>query len=183
MWGENWAALCNSKQKGRRNHEVWSHREEGPASHCSICVPIKWTLCALHTHQYLTKIVSVFAYQCILTWTGARPLFSAVVFILFIYPSKHWRCFIRLKWRQYWIFLKFYFVYYLKSFFNTCLIIFQIIDYILFRSILNLNSAIIYWFNLKHFKFLRMKTANLCQKFCKFLFVNSGVFLAPLLYH
>ena len=30
-WGES-PALCNSR---RRNHEMWSHREEGPG-HCSI---------------------------------------------------------------------------------------------------------------------------------------------------
>ncbi len=34
--GENWTALCISKQKGKRNHDVWSHWEEGPGSHCSI---------------------------------------------------------------------------------------------------------------------------------------------------
>ncbi len=43
----------------KRNHEVWSHREEGPGSHCSIGLPIQWLLCALRINQYLTKIVKV----------------------------------------------------------------------------------------------------------------------------
>ncbi len=31
---------------GVRNHEVWSQREEGPGSHCSISLLIQWALCA-----------------------------------------------------------------------------------------------------------------------------------------
>ena len=31
-------------KKGKRSHEVWSHREEGPRSHCSISLPIQWAL-------------------------------------------------------------------------------------------------------------------------------------------
>ncbi len=42
---------------------MWSNREEGPGSHCSISLPLQWALCALHINQYLTKIASVFAYQ------------------------------------------------------------------------------------------------------------------------
>ncbi len=32
--GENLSALCNSRPKRKRNHEVWSYREEGPGLHC-----------------------------------------------------------------------------------------------------------------------------------------------------
>ena len=40
--GENLPALCNYRQKikDKRNHEMWSHRQEGPGSHCSISLPI-----------------------------------------------------------------------------------------------------------------------------------------------
>ena len=34
VWGEYLPTLCNSRQSGKRNHEVWSHRKEGPGSHC-----------------------------------------------------------------------------------------------------------------------------------------------------
>ena len=46
------------------NHEVWSHREEGPGSHCldQPCA-IQWSLCAQRINLYLTKIVSVCANQ------------------------------------------------------------------------------------------------------------------------
>ena len=32
--GEYLLTLWDSRQKGKRDHEVWSHREEGPGSHC-----------------------------------------------------------------------------------------------------------------------------------------------------
>ncbi len=48
---------------GKRNHEMWSHREGGPTLHCSISLPIQLAFSALHINQYLTKIVEVFAYQ------------------------------------------------------------------------------------------------------------------------
>ncbi len=47
--------LCNSNQKGKKNHEEWSHREERPGSQYSISLPIQWAFCALHINQYPTK--------------------------------------------------------------------------------------------------------------------------------
>ena len=35
---------------GKRNHEVWSHPEEGPGSHYSISLAIQWALDALRIH-------------------------------------------------------------------------------------------------------------------------------------
>ncbi len=59
-------ALCHSRQKDKRNHEVLLHQEKGPWSSCSISLPIQWTLSALHINQYLTKIVAYLPinYQC-----------------------------------------------------------------------------------------------------------------------
>ncbi len=62
VWGENLSALCSSRLKGKRDHQGWSHKEEGLGLHCLISLPIKLALCALPINQYLTKIVSLFAY-------------------------------------------------------------------------------------------------------------------------
>ncbi len=59
LWGENMSPLCrDSRPHGKRSH--W---EERPGLHCSTSLTILRALCALHLNQYLTKIVSVFAYQ------------------------------------------------------------------------------------------------------------------------
>ena len=65
---KEFASYQSFQVKRQNDHEVWSHREEGPGSHCSISLPIQWALCALRINQYLTKIVSVLYvpinYQC-----------------------------------------------------------------------------------------------------------------------
>ncbi len=49
VYGENLPALCNSRLKAKRNHKVWSHREEGPWSHYLISLLIQCLAhCALH---------------------------------------------------------------------------------------------------------------------------------------
>ncbi len=62
---EDLPALCSFWQKGKWNHEVWSHREEGPGLHCTalISLPTQLGICVFCINKYLTKIVSVFVYQ------------------------------------------------------------------------------------------------------------------------
>ena len=44
-------------EKAERNHEVWSHREEGQGSHClDYPCAIQWSPCAQRTNPYLTIV-------------------------------------------------------------------------------------------------------------------------------
>ncbi len=64
MWGENLPALCYFRLKGKRNDEVWSHKEERQGS----VALLNWSTYSVGSlffahNQYLMEIEGVFFYQ------------------------------------------------------------------------------------------------------------------------